>query len=189
MDPHIVNQPVVSSVPVQFGKQRVGFLTRAGAAILDGIAILILGSIVGVLFGGALAASLNSGNSDTAVLVGAIGTFFGAIIGIWLISFLNLLLEGFTGTSLGKIIVGIKIGNDKGIRAHVGQLWLRSGVKNIAIVCALLSILSHSKSFGQLGSILGLVVFLGFFATLGSDKKALHDWIAQTAVYHKKDLV
>ena len=117
------------------------------------------------------------------------GGLFGAIAGIivaaYLIFVVYFLLEGLTGYTLGKLILGIRIANDDGTKAGVGKLLYRYLVKNSGYVLALVALFTGVHALATLGNVAGLIIFVGCFFTLGVKKQAFHDMIAKTAVYNK----
>ncbi len=179
--------------------ERVGFGPRFGALLIDIVLVIIGGLIIGTLLGTVLGSILGRGAlgpgpiEGTEGLTGAqaggvMGFIFGAAIGFPVFAFLYFLLEGFIGATIGKMILGLKIGNDDGTKAGVGKLLLRYIIKNIASVLAILAGIVGVTLISRIGSLLGLVVFIGCFLALGSSKQALHDMIVKTAVYPKKSL-
>jgi uncharacterized RDD family membrane protein YckC len=178
--------------------ERIGFGPRLGAAIIDIILIIIGGLIIGTLLGGILGGIFGStlGPIQTeegaeisgAQFGGGLGMLLGAAIFIPVFATLYALLEGFVGATIGKMILGLKIGNDDGTKAGVGKLLLRYAIKNIASLVSVVAAIIGVAFLQQIGSVLGLIIFIGCFLTLGSAKQALHDMIAKTAVYPKKSL-
>ena len=181
-------------------EQRIGFGMRLGALALDivlcGIIAFVGGGTIGGWLGaytGAAAlgtASVATGSAaDNAQAAAALGGLFGAVAGFALafalICVVYFLLEGFTGYTLGKLILGIRIASDDGTAAGVGKLLFRYLVKNSKSVLALLALFSGIHALATLGNLAGLIIFVGCFFTLGVKKQAFHDMIAKTAVYKK----
>lgn len=177
-------------------EQRIGFGKRLGALVLDCILVGILSWAGALTFGGMLAslagtATLNgmtSGDQSAASAAAAMG-LFGAIAGmvialalIWAVYFL---IEGFTGYTLGKLILGIRIANEDGSAAGLGTLLGRYAVKNCNFLLAVIALLTGVHVLLTLGRLGGLIVFVGCFFALGTKKQALHDMIMHTAVYPK----
>ena len=178
-------------------EQRIGFGKRLGAWALDlllcGIVAAVGGSTIGGWLGaytGAAAvaatnAAANAGqDSQAAAAVGGLfGAIAGFIIAFFLICLVYFLVEGFTGYTLGKLILGIRIANDDGTAAGVGTLLYRYLVKNSNPVLAVLAVLTGVHVLGTLGNLAGLLILVGCFFTLGVKRQAFHDMIAKTAVY------
>lgn len=98
------------------------------------------------------------------------------------------LLEAFLGATVGKMLVGIKIGDADGTKAGLGKLFLRYALKNGAFLCALLAGLIGVELLTTVGGIWSLTWFLGCFLVLTQARQGLHDKIAGTAVYPSKVL-
>jgi uncharacterized RDD family membrane protein YckC len=181
-------------------EQRIGFGLRLGALALDIVLCGIIAFVAGGTIGGWLgaytgAAALGSASvaagsaADNAQAAAMFGGVFGAIAGFalafGLICVVYFLLEGFTGYTLGKFILGIRIASDDGTAAGVSKLLYRYLVKNSSSVLGLLALLSGIHALSTLGSLAGLLIFVGCFFTLGVKRQAFHDMIAKTAVYKK----
>lgn len=180
-------------------EQRIGFGKRLGALALDIVLCSILAVALGSTIGGWLgaytgaaalgAASAAAGATNDAQAAAALGGAFGAIAGfaisITLIGLVYFLLEGFTGYTLGKFILGIRIASDDGTKAGVGKLLFRYLLKNSNMVLGLVALFSGVHALATLGNVAGLIIFVGCFFTLGVKRQAFHDMIAKTAVYPK----
>lgn len=178
-------------------EQRIGFGKRLGAWALDCVFVIILSFVGGTAIGGWLGAytgaytagSLSGGAGDNAQAAAALGGVFGAIMGIALaatvIATVYFLLEGLTGYTLGKLILGIRIANEDGTKAGVGRLMLRWLVKNSSSVIMLLAVFTATTSLFTVSRLAGLIIFVGCFFTLGMKRQAFHDMAAKTAVYPK----
>jgi uncharacterized RDD family membrane protein YckC len=180
-------------------EQRIGFGKRLGALCLDillcGLLAAVGGSTIGGWLGaytgaaalGATNAAVNAGENAqaAAAMGGLLGAVAGFVIAFALIGVVYFLLEGFTGYTLGKLILGIRIANDDGTAAGVGKLLYRYLVKNSNSVLALLAVFTGVHALATLGNVAGLLIFVGCFFTLGVKRQAFHDMIAKTAVYPK----
>ena len=169
-------------------ENRIGFGPRFGAVILNVILNIVGGVIFGLLFGAELVRSFGSRNEVLVALQGTLGTLVGIGIGTFIFSIINGLLEAFFGSSLGKLVLRIRVGDASGSKASVIKLIGRYFVKNIAIVFSLIAFFVGVQILSKIGGVLGLVVFLGTFAMFSSSKQALHDMLLKTAVYKTKDL-
>ena len=164
--------------------ERVGFGKRLGSSLLDFIISLLPGIVLGIYAGAAIAAFLLDFFYDEAQLktiqAGFSGEIAATIIGLVTslagIAFTSIffyVLEGFTGQTPGKMILGITVANMNGEKASIDKLLLRAFI----------------KITGSFVGIIGLIIFIGCFFVLGEKKQALHDIICKTAVYRKSDLV
>lgn len=99
---------------------------------------------------------------------------------IYLFYFLS---EAIGGISLGKYLLGLKIGNLSGEKASTKSLWIRYLVKNSSGIMTILWLITQVSLFNLFNSVLGLTLFFGFFLILGRNRQNLQDMIAKTAVY------
>ena len=163
--------------------ERVGFGKRLGSSILDFTISLLPGIVLGIYGGGAMAAFLLDFFYDDAQLettpAGFSGEIAASIIGLVAslagIAFTSIffyVLEGFTGQTPGKMILGITVANMNGEKASIDKLLLRAFI----------------KITGSFVGIIGFIIFIGCFFVLGEKKQALHDIICKTAVYNKSDI-
>ncbi len=187
----------VSQEQTQSTPERIGFGKRLGAYLLDFVAAGIGGSIIGMFAGAALAtlffaSEMGEGMDEAEALgggfVGIIGGMLGTVAGMMLIVLLIMLMEAFTGQTIGKMILGIKNGNDDGSSASTGTLITRAAIKYIGTIMAVVAGITGVAMLGSLGSLAGFIVFIGCFFVLGDKKQGFHDMIAKTAVFNKSDL-
>jgi len=141
-----------------------GFWLRFCAAFIDGIittvASAILGGVVGVFIGIAIAGSGTSPQEMESIAEAA-GNIIGLLIG-WLYS--ALMESSSTQATLGKMAVGIKVTNLNGERISFGR--------------------ATGRHFGKIISMIPLL-FGYFMAGFTERKQALHDIIAGTLVVRK----
>ena len=163
--------------------ERVGFGKRLGSSVLDFIISLLPGIILGIYAGAAIAAFLLDFFYDEAQLktfqagfsidiATTIIEFVASLAGIVFTSLFFYVLEGFTGQTPGKMILGITVANMNGEKASIDKLLLRAFI----------------KITGSFVGIIGFIIFIGCFLVLGEKKQALHDIICKTAVFNKSDL-
>ena len=163
--------------------ERVGFGKRLGSSLLDFIISLLPGIVLGIYAGATIAAFLLDFFYDEAQLetiqAGFSGEIAASIIGlvsslagIAFTSIFFYVLEGFTGQTPGKMILGITVANMNGEKATIDKLLLRAFI----------------KITGSFVGIIGFIIFVGCFLVLGEKKQALHDIICKTAVYKKSDI-
>ncbi|HEY6853610.1 MAG TPA: RDD family protein [Gemmatimonadales bacterium] len=177
-------------------EQRVGFGPRLGALLIDcvlvGVLVAVLGGVVGGMFGaaaGGAGSALSSGTGTDAQTAAAMGGMIGALAGMIIaaavLGLVYFLIEGFTGFTLGKLMLGIRIANADGTQAAVSKLLLRWAVKNNDFILSVLAAATGVRLLGTLGNLGFLVIFIGCFLALGASKQALHDRICDTAVWPK----
>ncbi|MEW5981717.1 MAG: RDD family protein [Acidobacteriota bacterium] len=174
--------------------KRVGFGPRLAAAVIDVVVITILGLVFGGMLGAALglgagaAAGLADAGEAAAAAAAAAGALGGMAIGISLIGFLYSLIEGLTGASPGKMILKLKVGTADGRNAPISTYLTRWAVKYSNALLGTLGVITGVPIINWLGTVAGLVVFVGCFLVLGASKQAIHDMVAKTAVYNRADL-
>ncbi|HEV8304429.1 MAG TPA: RDD family protein [Gemmatimonadales bacterium] len=172
-------------------ENRIGFGKRLGAMVLDIVICVVLVAVLGGMIGGMLgltAGSLAAGQSDAAagaVSGAALGAIMGMVAAAAVIGCVYFLIEGFTGYTVGKLILGIRVANADGTQAPVSTLLARWALKNINFVLTVVALLTGIEFIRVLGNLGGLVIFVGCFLVLGMSRQALHDRIANTAVYPK----
>ena len=178
--------------------ERIGFGRRLGAYLLDIVVALGGGFVIGMFAGAGLTALFFASEEMDEAMAGAeevggafvamMGGMLGTVAGMMLIFLLIMILEAFTGQTVGKMMLGIKNGDEDGAQASTGKLITRAGVKYIGTILALVAGITGVAMISTIGSILGFAVFIGFFFILGDKKQGFHDMIAKTAVYNKSDL-
>ena len=177
--------------------ERIGFGRRLGAYLLDVVVAGIGGFVIGMFAGAGLtalffASEMNEGMEEAEALGGGmvalLGGFIGTIAGMMLIFLFIMLLEAFTGQTVGKMMLGSKNGDEDGAAAGSGKLITRAAIKYIGTILALVAGLTGVAMISTIGQLLGFAVFIGFFFILGEKKQGFHDMIAKTAVYNKSDL-
>src|SRR5512142_3398075 len=154
-------------------EQRIGFGKRLGALVLDCILVFILswagaGTIGGIIGGAAATAAggMVAGDSTAmaaAVMGGILGAVIGMVIAFAAIGTVYFLVEGFTGFTLGKLILGIRIANADGTAASVPTLMGRYLLKNCNLVLSLAGFATGVHALNTLGTVGGLIIFVGCF--------------------------
>jgi uncharacterized RDD family membrane protein YckC len=172
--------------------ERIGFGQRLLASIIDGIVIAIaggiLGSVLGAVMGAGAGAVISTGdaNQDAAMSSaagGIVGAIAGAMLGMGLLQIGFAIWEGLTGQALGKMLLKIRIKAADGSVAGKDKLLTRAAAKYSNSLLTVLGALTGIGIISQLGSLVGLVIFVGCFFVLGQKRQALHDLIAKTAVF------
>jgi uncharacterized RDD family membrane protein YckC len=93
-------------------------------------------------------------------------------------------LEAIWGRTLGKLMFQIRIdraGDDEGSVA--ANRLLRYAVKYSPVLLAMLAVLTRLPFLVGVAGIAWVVVLFGSLTMLGRDKRAMHDYVAGTAVY------
>ena len=160
---------------------RVGFGPRFGAMLIDVVIASIIGVIIASMAFSSAVSAASSGSASGAA-TGVAATIMGPFIGLVLYN----LIEAITGASVGKMILGLVVANQDGTQGEISLYMKRWAIKNIGYIFTVLSIwVSALYYVGSLGS---LIIFIGCFMALGAEKLALHDKIANTAVFKKSDV-
>lgn len=177
---------------------RAPFRTRLYGVIVDTLFSIVFGIIFGYLFGSysfSLLEPIRQSVGEYRVLgaiagtfIMIIGPFIGIFFGVLVSFFLNSLMETFTGVTLGKIVFGLRVGDRYGKPASEKMLWRRWLVKNIPSFCFLISFFTPLPFFVPLGSIISFIILIGSLLVLTPSRQALHDIIAETAVYRRRDM-
>ncbi|HEY6808565.1 MAG TPA: RDD family protein [Gemmatimonadales bacterium] len=178
-------------------EQRIGFGPRLGALLIDavicGVLVGVFGGVIGGMLGamaGGAGAALSSGSGHDAASTAAMGGMIGAVAGIVIatvvISLVYFLIEGFTGLTLGKLILGMQVANADGTRAPTSKLLARWACKNNNAILTILAGLTGLGFLKVLGTLGGLAFLVGCFFAISASKQALHDRICDTAVWPRK---
>ena len=193
MDPSV-------SPPISY--LRVGFGRRALAYFIDMLIMLTLSVAVGIL-AVSLDARIPQVVSDQLAsifeLYDALGidrgalefmeTMFGGMfLGSLVLGVAYPLIEGFTGASPGKRTLDICVATADGDAAPVRVYLQRYLVKDLGKILQLLALSPTLGLLGGISSLYDLVFVVGCFFALGVNRMALHDMIAQTAVFHRADI-
>lgn len=185
---------------------RAGFGIRLGALAIDGVIAAIFTAIITLILSPLELPTPDSlleaqdtvdellslfgltgeeGMTITKLMVSS--TYAGAIGGV-----LYMLVEGLTGASIGKRILGLTVARADGTAGTQSLFLSRMFVKNsdrilqLIAILPLISILSGAIS--SAASTIGFVLFIGCFLALGRNRQALHDMVVKTAVFKTSDV-
>ena len=159
--------------------ERTGFGRRLGAFAIDILIVWVLTSVAGLVKGDTRPPESTGLHhlSDLTRLMAGVGLAAATL------QILYSLIEGLTGASPGKMILGIRIRDASGAQAAIGTLLLRMAVKHVKVVASFLVVLTGSQLLAVVGLAGGVIVFFGCFLALGAARQALHDRMVQTAVF------
>jgi uncharacterized RDD family membrane protein YckC len=202
-----------AGTPQGGGPERVGFGPRLGAWLIDNVIASIVGGIIGSVAGASLlglfmpsmvpdtsevdTSGMSKENAEAAQEMaegiaaaggGIIGAIGGLLGGAFLFLFIIMLIEAFAGTTPGKMMLGLKNADQDGTAGGVGVFVGRAAIKYIHMLFYIISGILGVSILTTVGSILGLVVFIGCFFVLGQNRQAFHDMIAKTAVFRKNEI-
>lgn len=183
--------PDYSSGDVDLYEKRVGFGRRLGAYLIDLVFFSIILLIVLFVFG-----LRDIFPSDWSILADpAANKEFSLNMTIFIapkaliLSILYYLPEIIIGSSIGKLILGIRIASADGKKASIGFLAFRFLLKNIGLPFSLLFVLTNVEIFSSLSSWSAFIFIISCFFALSRKKQALHDLIAKSAVFYTEDIV
>jgi uncharacterized RDD family membrane protein YckC len=155
----ILDAPVIAEQKLQYA----GFWIRFVAVIIDGIILWIVNMVLSmVLLGGSLGLGAMSGGEDYGAFGAMIALYYVVSLGIG-VTYFALLESSARQATLGKMAVGIKVGDENGGRI--------SGLNAVG------------RYFAKILS--GIILCIGYImAGFDPKKQALHDKIAGTVVYY-----
>jgi uncharacterized RDD family membrane protein YckC len=166
--------------------KRTNFGKRLGAFLIDGVVLLVLGYVFGLILG-----------KPTPI---APEELMGLPFGEMMLKSLSVdmtpyylglayaLIEIFVLKSPGKMILGLIIGNQAGEKPPTSALVVRYLLKQASTLLFLIAIFSQVASFIWVGFLLAFVYLVGCLVATSQNRLALHDIIAKTAVYDEKML-
>lgn len=140
-----------------------GFWIRVAAAIIDGIILSIAFWVVIAFFGFLAATSIDESDVDSSTIIAGVAGFYGLIFVGYLLYYSLMESSSRQGT-LGKMAVGIKVGDANGNRISFANALGRTASKYISQI----------------------ILYIGYMM-VGWDgrKQGLHDKIANTFVFYK----
>ena len=181
--------------------ERIGFGPRLLVSLIDAAIMLTILPIIAWLLASTKAAdfmiqkgmdALKADDNALEMIEETMGEYFNFyLILIALLTTFGIiynLIEGFFGASPGKMIMGLQVANADGSKGDINLYMKRWFIKNANAVLVIINLLVANAVLENIASIIGLVIFFGCFAALGDKKQALHDTIANTAVYKRKEL-
>ncbi len=163
---------------------RVGIPPRAAALLLDLTGVLLLAFLFGPWIGIRLGLDTVGGQGPGAGGMMAAGAAGSAVIGLLWFG-----VEGIWGASPGKRLLRLRIGTEAGERARLRTYALRWALKNAPTLLGLVGVIVSlhlprlGNGFTLLSYLSGVVILAGCFIAYRSDRQALHDILAGTAVY------
>lgn len=169
---------------------RMGLSTRLAALAIDLAGLALVAMLFAPWLGVRLGLDVYQGGGP-----GAGGLMAGVAAGTLLVGLLWFLPEALWGASVGKAVLGLRIGSADGRRPMLAQTLLRWALKTLPLW---LDFLARVVALGlpRVGSVLGAIAYLlaaavavGGFLALRPARQALYDWVADTAVYRREALI
>ncbi len=176
---------------------RVGFGRRFAATLIDMLIYSVISLTVMWQTGYFKAVEffmqeIQEAGGDAQLIEMATNDFFASvksslILG-QLIPLLYFTLEIMIAGSLGKLIMGLRIGNEDGTTADKNSLITRYLVKNSSSLLAFIGILTGTMFLVfSLSPFILLVLIIGYFFILSQKRQGFHDMISKTAIFLKED--
>jgi len=155
----ILDAPVATEQKLEYA----GFWIRFVAFIIDAIILGVINMVLSfALIGGSMGAGMMSGDGDYSSFGIMLAVYYILALGIN-VAYYSLMESSARQATLGKMAVGIKVGNEQGGRI--------SGLNAVG------------RYFSKIIS--GIILFIGYImAAFDVRKQALHDKIASTVVYY-----
>ncbi len=180
---------------------RVGFGPRLGALVLDAVLTLLFVPLFAWAFmamgatdflaqkGHDLLITQEDVLEQLEDILGKYFMFYLVVVGIGTtVAMLYNLIEGFAGASPGKMILGLKVAKEDGTAGDANLFIMRWLLKNLNTFLSIIYMLTGIAIISTLGSLFGLVYFIGCFLALSERKQALHDIILKTAIFYRRDI-
>gem|GEM_PF-487302 len=187
--PPVFTEDVLLSPQERLLRSRTDIGLRYRAFMADTALATIFGFVTALLLGPLFRARLTQRLAASGDLegMGGLAVFYGILLSFSLGGLIGLTaaacMEAVTGASPGKRFLKIGIRHESGRPADRAGLVLRAVVKNLGVILAALAALFRSPSFGVLSLIAVLASGPGYMMAFGEKRQALHDRIAETAVY------
>ncbi len=175
--------------------KRVGFGKRFLAYLVDTVILSIIMGIIMFSSGYLQAVQRIVGSNSSDFM--AMATQFATLANDYYLTFLfnqfialfYFALEIVLGASIGKLLLGIQIADMNGKYASKSSLMMRYAYKHSSEILAVFGAVPILGAvLGFAGTIMGLVIFVGYFFIFSESKMSFHDKWSGTAVFHKSDL-
>lgn len=177
--------------------ERTKFGKRCVASLLDmvilTIGILVVGPLLGLLFGGLLGAGIGEAaaqefhpvhGAEGSLLGAMLGGTIGFVAGGLVFYLLYFLLEPLSAATPGKWLLGIRVARADGVAASLAVLLRRYAIKISPVIVAALGIaIGLDEPLQIVAGLLALALVVGYLFALSPARQTLHDKIAATAVF------
>jgi uncharacterized RDD family membrane protein YckC len=167
---------------------RAPFSYRLGAALLDIAFLAIIMTIV--MFASGIISDYSYVFQKMLSNPELLNEFIRAIMPYsFVVTFLYYSLEIFTAGTLGKLVMGLQIADERRITAGYEKLAIRFFFKHLDTILSLVGFLSLISVIDTLSGVAGFIILVGFFFVLAEKRQAFHDMIAKTAVFRRVDVL
>lgn len=167
---------------------RVSFGKRLGAAFLDFAFLIIISFILGLFLTQAQPPQPTA-DADMDQILDLMMQGFQAQLPAYFVTLAYALIEGLTGASPGKHILGITVAHDNRSQGAIGVFLTRFFIKNASYIVVIIGVAAGNWALLLVGMALSFFYIAGCFFALGEKKQALHDILAKTAIFHKSDVL
>ncbi|MFW5684020.1 MAG: RDD family protein [Spirochaetota bacterium] len=191
-----IARTMADAVESYFVPERISpqFVLQLDANLLDDIVDEAFDAVIVADRPDISAAEVNELRAEVKMVMDrlAIGQFVPAAIrfAVWLLLVPVIVVlayffpEAIWGRTLGKLALGIEV-RAEGDGAAVPALMLRYAVKLAPFILAILTVATRMPVFLYLSGVSWVVIAIGSLVMIGPEKRALHDYVAGTAVYRR----
>jgi uncharacterized RDD family membrane protein YckC len=146
---------------------RVGVFARVMAAAIDGLGALVLLIVSGII----------AAIADKTALAGLV------FLILWL--FYSGMEVVFAGTP-GKLLLGLRIARQNGLKAEPSRLLLRWSTKYYVLVPSIFDYFFPGTAVAMAGSCVNGLILCGLLGAFNGDRLTWHDQWAGTAVWKRR---
>ena len=157
---------------VDFGRRFTAVVIDAVLMIVGGSCLgSVLGRVLGSVGGAAVGSAVEESDVEAAVAAGGVlGALAGLVLGIFAAAAIFIIWEGLTGAAAGKRILGMQVKSEDGSTASIGQLLLRTTVKNVyvlvGLIAGLISVATGMDGIDTLAELVNGAIFVGYIYIL-----------------------
>lgn len=163
--------------------ERKGFGPRFLAAFIDGIIVMLVCAIIGLITGVGFVlgyGGMGGGGTANPTISATTIRIFGIVTGLFGLAYTS--MEIFFAATPGKMILKQKISRADGAPADQAMLIKRWAMKQSSSLARLLMVVTGILVLGYVSQLLGLVILVSCLMTMRDTKLALHDDLAGTSV-------
>ncbi len=160
--------------------QRANFGRRAAALAIDSIgvaiaAVVFQNPVLKIADALGMIKFLSIDTSAEAIMM--------ILLVLWGASWLYMLIDVIAAATPGKMAMRLKIRDEDGRKARIGNLLLRYLLKCSFLLILLPFGIVENVFLSILFLSVGFVIFTGYFLILGDERQALHDRLSRTLVF------
>lgn len=106
---------------------------------------------------------------------------YGSFIVYWL-------AEIFLSASIGKLALGLRIASSSRQKAGANQLFIRFVVRHSGLLLSFIYAVTAIEAISNLSSLATLLFIIGAFFVFSDKRQAIHDMVANTAIFNKHSI-